>query len=199
MPSRATKERMALSVRDRIDEFGWAIQHVGDGCDDPTCLNHHVEEEFTFGYTVGLTRYDGHPELIVCGLRAEPAARILNQLGDEVREGRRFVHGDEIALSAPYRGRLIDVADSSRELIWANVLYQPGTSADPGAAARVAGPAEPPSRRARVRALRGAPAAPRALVTHARVPAVRRGAVRCPSSARRAVRKDEDTRHALDG
>jgi hypothetical protein len=46
-----------------------------------------------FSYTIGMAATLGAPELIVIGLPAETAARLVNDIGDQLRAGRRFEPG----------------------------------------------------------------------------------------------------------
>ena len=56
---------------DAIDTFGWAVVMVAPG----------LNESFApFAYTIGLSRHQA-PELIMVGIDASPAARILNDIG----------------------------------------------------------------------------------------------------------------------
>ena len=70
MPSKATRLRMLNDVRRRIDDYGWAVQAIGDQCAVPGCCSHlrRVRDFADFGYVVGLSRYHGHPKLIVTGV-----------------------------------------------------------------------------------------------------------------------------------
>lgn len=76
---------MHAELLSTIEEHGWAVRHVmaepAEGGD--------VE----FSYTIGLTAM-GHPEVIMMGMPSEHALTFLNMLGDEVRRGVRFHHGD---------------------------------------------------------------------------------------------------------
>ena len=71
-------------LRALIDEHGWAVRHVGAGTEPG---------EAVFSYTIGLTAF-GHPEAIVTGLPFEHAQIFLNNIGFEVRGGKRFRPGD---------------------------------------------------------------------------------------------------------
>jgi uncharacterized protein DUF4262 len=69
--------------RRHIEQFGWSIVAVGRSRTQPA-----------YGYTIGLTRFHGHPELLVTGLNESSTGSMLNQLGAEVRAGQRFRAGD---------------------------------------------------------------------------------------------------------
>lgn len=66
-----------------IDQFGWAVRHVGAGA---------AKGEAAFTYTVGLTAMQ-HPEVVVTGLPSDVAKAFLNNIGQDVREGKRFSAG----------------------------------------------------------------------------------------------------------
>lgn len=89
--------------RDRlrtIERHGWSITGVyGD------------EEGPPFAYTVGLTRYDGHPELLVSGLPTKTAARFLNSFGEQVRRGARYMAGTLLKREDGHRWQFVPVAD----------------------------------------------------------------------------------------
>jgi hypothetical protein len=66
-----------------IDEFGWAVRNVGAGPEPG---------EAAFSYTVGLTSF-GHPEVVITGMPFKPAQTFLNNIGADVRDGKRFEAG----------------------------------------------------------------------------------------------------------
>jgi hypothetical protein len=47
-----------------------------------------------FAYSIGLYRTLGHPEVIIFGLDVDDLHRAVNNVGAEVRRGRRFGEGD---------------------------------------------------------------------------------------------------------
>ncbi|CAM3783174.1 DUF4262 domain-containing protein [Occultella aeris] len=94
-----------------IEDHGWAICTVGAGPGSPP-----------MAYTIGLTRYHGHPELVISGLAARDATPVLNDLGAEVRDGRRLSAGEVIGAGRPHPYQLIEVW-RPRRLIWAHEIY----------------------------------------------------------------------------
>lgn len=64
-----------------IEEYGWAIRHVGAG---------ELPGEVVYSYTVGLTAL-GSAELIVQGMPFDQAQQVLNRAGREIREERPFL------------------------------------------------------------------------------------------------------------
>lgn len=105
--------------RDRIDQVGWSICTVpGDGFDLP------------YAYTVGLTRYHGHPEVIVSGVDTCGAMEYLDGIGERIRAGERFGFGDTLTLGRE-RGVLLAV-DNPERLEHAQTIYgRPGGPAVP--------------------------------------------------------------------
>lgn len=65
-----------------IEEFGWAVRHVGAG----------DAGEAAFSYTVGLTAMS-HPEIVVTGLPFQSAHAFLNDIGRRVSAGEHFAPG----------------------------------------------------------------------------------------------------------
>lgn len=94
-----------------IERLGWMVQYV-----EPS------RSSLAFAYTVGLTRFHDHPELLISGATAEDSCWFLNGLGHHVREGHRFAAGDVIATMSPHRYRLIRVNDPTR-LATAQMIY----------------------------------------------------------------------------
>lgn len=126
MASQATRRRILNEVRRRIDEHGWAVQAIGACCSVPGCSGGRADEP-EFAYTVGLTRYDGHPELIITGVSQMETAHPLNLLGERIRNGERFGHGDvvrDIAADRPVRLIAVDPRASAEYLLHANALYR---------------------------------------------------------------------------
>jgi len=126
MASQATRRRILNDVRRRIDEFGWAVQTVGSCCSVPGCAG-GAKGGVEFGYTVGLTRYDGHPELIITGVAQMETGHPLNRLGERVRTGERFAHGATvhgIADDRPVRLIAVEPRASAEYLLHANELYR---------------------------------------------------------------------------
>jgi len=75
-------EEHLSQVRQNILKFGW---HVTGVLPEPGSL--------AFTYTVGLTRFQDHPELIMLSLPNRQAQELLNILGGRVRDGTRLEPG----------------------------------------------------------------------------------------------------------
>ncbi|MBX9244109.1 DUF4262 domain-containing protein [Actinotalea ferrariae] len=111
--------RTADRHRHRIAEVGWSVCTVpGDRFDLP------------YAYTVGLTRYHGHPEVIVSGVDACGAMDYLDAIGERIRARERFGFGDTLTLG---RERAVLLAvDNPERLERAQATYgRPGGPAVP--------------------------------------------------------------------
>lgn len=91
--------------RDTVVKYGWGVIGVFPTEDKPA-------SGLPFSYTYGLTEF-GHPEIIVVAVDGRTGHSLLNLLGEQVRAGRKFQHGDrpEQVLAGGYTPVLIDVSD----------------------------------------------------------------------------------------
>lgn len=97
-----------------IDEFGWAVRHVGAGT---------AKGEAAFTYTVGLTAMQ-HPEVVVTGLPSDVAKAFLNQIGQDVRGGKQFSAGQITdSLTTPAAPVVFIPADDVRGLTAVAQVY----------------------------------------------------------------------------
>jgi hypothetical protein len=65
-----------------IEEYGWHVVKVmGD------------EVGPGFGYSVGLYKSFGHPEIIIIGLKLDLILSIINRIGEDIRSGKIFDPG----------------------------------------------------------------------------------------------------------
>jgi hypothetical protein len=92
-------------------ELGWQVR-TEDGDDD------HKEPDRAF--TVGLSRF-GHPELVIFGLRPSHAARVLDEVGEQVRSGAVLRGGDPAYAESinPHKLRVFAAGDGL-QLVWAD-------------------------------------------------------------------------------
>lgn len=120
-----SNEGILDQCRRDIAVHGWGYVHVESGA-GAACLT----------YTVGLTRYHGHPELAITGLAAAEAVDLLADLATEIRAGTRLGAGDVLTESccARHRLQLVEVEDP-RRLDQAQRIY--AGSADPVPALQV--------------------------------------------------------------
>ena len=106
-----TYEQVAELQKKHIDDFGWSIVAVEGS-----------RSAAPFAYTVGLTRFHDHPELVVTGLDHVNTGLLLNGLGREVRAGRRFTAGEVQQRDGGRRYQFVRVADP-RRLVHAQEMY----------------------------------------------------------------------------
>ena len=130
--ARPTTSRSYRSlVRDVILERGWCIQIVthDQGHDAESSVGQG--RELPFAYTIGLTRYHGHPEIITFNLCLEHFLLALNLLGEAVVQGHDVTRQEVLdRLFGERCTRMLRVADSSRHLVMANAMYR-AAGADP--------------------------------------------------------------------
>lgn len=80
-----------------------------------------------FAYSVGLWQTFDHPEVIVFGHNYEWCAGMVNAVGEDVRAGRRFTHGDrDTSFLAPFEVAFLDVLKEHYEehLGWDRWFYR---------------------------------------------------------------------------
>jgi hypothetical protein len=66
-----------------VEGYGWHVIRIADDDEGPG-----------FAYSIGLFKSFGHPEIIVFGLDGMLMHRMINLIGEEIRQGRRFADGD---------------------------------------------------------------------------------------------------------
>lgn len=69
-------------LRADIDQHQWVVLKVAP------------EKGAEYGYSVGLTRSFGHPELVVVGLDDETMQDLINEVGEAIAGGATFRDGD---------------------------------------------------------------------------------------------------------
>ena len=98
-------------LRETVRRCGWALQAVlGD------------EEGPPFVYTVGLAGF-GHAELVLFATSQATAARVLNDLGELVRDGRVLAAGETVGLRHG-RVHLLEFPESADWLFATNEMYR---------------------------------------------------------------------------
>jgi hypothetical protein len=78
----ATPDECRFNIYGIIDRYGWFIQGVKV---EPVARS--------WAYTIGLSAGFDHPELVITGVTMETAGRILNEIGETIRAGAHFTHG----------------------------------------------------------------------------------------------------------
>lgn len=67
---------------DDVEDYGWhVVKVIGD------------ETGPGFGYSVGLFKAFGHPEVIIIGLNLDLIHLIINRIGENLREGKSYQSG----------------------------------------------------------------------------------------------------------
>jgi hypothetical protein len=107
-----------------IREYGWSIEYIGGGiCSYPGC-DGNDEHEQPFAYTVGLFGL-GHPELLVLGLSMGASLKLLDALGDMIREGENILPGIVLMIEGWRRRVIPEVVPNPGEIVFiANRFYQ---------------------------------------------------------------------------
>jgi hypothetical protein len=75
-----TGDRRFLEI---VDEYGWHVMNVAPRVDS-------IEKQEWFSYSTGLFRAFGHAEILLCGLDSSTAHRVINDIGNAVKAGRKF-------------------------------------------------------------------------------------------------------------
>ena len=107
------RRRQRTLLRERIARDGYAVAYGSHPVGDRELLTH---------YTVGLTRYEDHPEIIVVGACCSCAEDTLEAVVDVVRSGTRLGAGWALEIDG-WRNILIGVDDPLR-LTQAQDLYR---------------------------------------------------------------------------
>jgi hypothetical protein len=69
-------------IRESVEKVGWAVLGIPE------------EEGPAFAYSIGMFRTLGHPEVIMIGQKIPLMHWVINHVGERVREGGPFRHGD---------------------------------------------------------------------------------------------------------
>jgi hypothetical protein len=78
-----TEDDIERKLVSDIEEFGWHVIKIFEDDEGPA-----------FAYSIGLFKSFSHPEIIIFGLDVHLMHRMINLIGEEVRQGRRFAEGD---------------------------------------------------------------------------------------------------------
>lgn len=77
------EDAVEARIREDVEAFGMHVAYLEDDGYNPG-----------FGYSIGLFKTYGHPEILLIGQGFERTAQFLNKVRDAVAGGRRFVRGD---------------------------------------------------------------------------------------------------------
>jgi hypothetical protein len=69
-----------------VEDHGWHVAIIAEDDEGPG-----------FAFSIGLYRNFGHPEIVIFGLGIETMHAMINLIGEEVREGRRFGVGESVS------------------------------------------------------------------------------------------------------
>lgn len=101
----ATVDDYLDGLRVAMRESGWAVQYV-------------ERPRNPFAYTVGL--HDcGLPELLITGVSAQRATRLLNEVAADMMGGRTLTPGQKIAVRSGPLVEIVEVANPDAHLQWA--------------------------------------------------------------------------------
>ena len=121
--TRDTTQRDGLSAADQrflslIETPGWNVTNVfnADGDSGPE-----------WSYSTGLFHSFGHPEVLILGLPLDIMQRIINNIGREVRAGKRFEPGleySDIFERCGCQFRDVEISNYRAHLGWAIWFYE---------------------------------------------------------------------------
>jgi hypothetical protein len=106
-------EHEAQTLAD-VDRFGWSVLEVSNDAGPD------------FAYSVGMFRTLGHPEILLFGLPLDVMHHLINDVGEQVRAGTRYVTGqvtDEFLEGYDVTFRAVPTFQYGGHLGWANWLY----------------------------------------------------------------------------
>lgn len=99
-----------------VATHGWHVINVLPELDSPA-----------FSYSIGMFATLEHPEVIIIGLSSSSAHGIINGLGDQVREGKRFAAGnvyDDLLEGYKATFRVVPAAQFRNYLGYARWYYE---------------------------------------------------------------------------
>ena len=97
-----------------IDRFGWCVMKIAN------------DKGPDFAYSVGIFRTLGHPEILMFGLPPATMHRLINDVGNRVRAGARYVAGqrtDEFLEGYDVTFRAVPPFQYAGHLGWATWFY----------------------------------------------------------------------------
>ena len=81
-PSLDDFERQLLET---VRDYGWQVTMIPED-----------QEGSAFAFSVGFEATLQHPEIILFGLKLETMHSLINHLGDQIKSGSRFTHGQVV-------------------------------------------------------------------------------------------------------
>ena len=73
------KDEANKEILENIDKYGLTVRYVFDN-----------KENFQFSYSIGLYKTYQHPEIIMIGLKQELMHIIINNLAEDIKNGKRY-------------------------------------------------------------------------------------------------------------
>ncbi|WP_299038495.1 DUF4262 domain-containing protein [uncultured Pseudokineococcus sp.] len=110
-----THEEVRAQHLAQIEEHGWSHQMVEGDITGPP-----------FAYTLGLTRQEGHPEVVVSGLPPDVACGVLHAVVEHVQAGHRLTAGTEVDLGHAVVWRVVRVRHPQRLVVAQEIYATPG-------------------------------------------------------------------------
>ena len=121
-PDQPWRQAPAVSEKDGeqklvsdVEDFGWHVIMVPEDDEGPA-----------FAYSIGLFKNFSHPEIIVFGLDLDLMHRVINLIGEEIRQGCRLAEGGSLSgILEGFDVRFVNVATRhfSEYLGWAAWFY----------------------------------------------------------------------------
>jgi hypothetical protein len=114
-PLPAPEDDHDLKILGDIERVGWSVIGIEEDDNGPG-----------YCFSLGIYHTLGHPEILLMGLKPVIAARLINDMGDAVRAGRRFEPGcqDEDLASFPLHFIAVDRALYRKYVGYARWLYR---------------------------------------------------------------------------
>jgi hypothetical protein len=104
-----------------IDKYGRHVRSVAPRTDAQ-------DKREWFSYSTGVFMRFEHPEIILCGLDAESAIRIISDIGNALKSGRKFGldtdYHDIFADDVKCRFRAVHLTKYSAYVCWAQWFYE---------------------------------------------------------------------------
>src|ERR1700743_139402 len=77
--SQSGKNKVHTEILENIDKYGLTVRYVFDN-----------KQNFQFSYSIGLYKAYRHPEIIMIGLKQELMHVVINNLADDIKNGKRY-------------------------------------------------------------------------------------------------------------
>ena len=108
--------RGEAKLRTDVATHGWHVLKVAEDAEGPG-----------FAYSIRLFHTFAHPELVIVGLPLELMHRLINDVGELIRAGRRFEDGassEDVLEGCPVRFRAVPQIQYPHYFGWARWFYE---------------------------------------------------------------------------